>query len=235
MDCSVCAFIGYLHYRELVERGTVPFRKDTFPIDGTLDTPLDRMTGKSSQGKSLNSSLWKPDSKVSEWSDKQEPESVMYVNYVSTTMMSSEQFHEFAWGLANGKQQFLWIIRPNVVKGEKSGALADDFLEEIRIAVCWVSWGEQDRVPTHGSVGAFLTHSGWNSMLESVCRGVPAICWPFFTDQRTKCHYSCMKWGIGMEINWYVKRAEVKGLVREMMGRREQEEDEEEHQRVEEK
>ncbi|XXG86415.1 hypothetical protein AAC387_Pa11g1315 [Persea americana] len=54
-------------------------------------------------------------------------------------------------------------------------------------------------------------------MLESICGGVPVICWPFFAEQQTNCRYACTEWGIGTEIDNDVKRDEVEGLVREMM------------------
>ncbi|XP_052621766.1 UDP-glycosyltransferase 85A8-like [Lactuca sativa] len=69
----------------------------------------------------------------------------------------------------------------------------------------------------HPTIGAFLTHSGWNSIIESISSGVPVICWPFFAEQQTNCRYSCVEWGIGMEIDSNVKREEVEAQVREMM------------------
>nr|XP_048335667.1 linamarin synthase 2-like isoform X1 [Ziziphus jujuba var. spinosa] len=166
--------------------------------------------------KSLGSSLWKEDSNCLQWLNQREPNSVVYVNYGSVTVMSDEHFKEFAWGLANSKQYFLWIVRPDVVMGE-SADLPDGFLEEIKDRGLLASWCPQEMVLAHPSVAVFLSHCGWNSCMEAVCAGVPLICWPFFAEQQTNCGYACNNWGIGMEINHDVRRVEVEELVREMM------------------
>lgn len=80
-----------------------------------------------------------------------------------------------------------------------------------------MSWCAQEEVLSHPGVGVFLTHSGWNSTLESIYSGVPMICWPFFAEQHTNCRYACEEWGIGMEIDSNVRREEVELLVRELM------------------
>ncbi|KAG5534253.1 hypothetical protein RHGRI_022392 [Rhododendron griersonianum] len=169
-----------------------------------------------SQVNSLNSSLWKEDPKCIEWLDQKEPNSVVYVNYGSVTVMSGQHLKEFAWGLANSNHPFLWVVRPDVVMGD-SAKLPEDFLEETKDRGLLVSWCAQEQVLGHPSVGAFLMHCGWNSMTEAVCGGVPVICWPFFADQQTNCRYACTHWGTGVEVNYDVKRGEVEALVREMM------------------
>ena len=80
---------------------------------------------------SQGSSLWKEDSKCLQWLDKREPNSVVYVNYGSITVMSDQHLKEFAWGLANSKHTFLWIVRPDVVMGD-SAILPEEFFEETK-------------------------------------------------------------------------------------------------------
>ncbi|XP_062007475.1 linamarin synthase 2-like, partial [Rosa rugosa] len=166
--------------------------------------------------KSLNPSLWKEDPKLLEWLDRWEPNSVVYVNYGSVTVMTDQHLQEFAWGLANSKHPFLWVVRPDVVKSE-SVILPDEFLEEVKDRGYIASWVPQEQVLGHKSVGVFLTHCGWNSMLESVGEGVPVICWPFFADQQTNCGFACGRWGIGLEVKHDVKRCKIEGVVKEMM------------------
>ncbi|KAK9285053.1 hypothetical protein L1049_024237 [Liquidambar formosana] len=168
------------------------------------------------QSESLKSSLWKEDTKCLDWLHKREPNSVVYVNYGSVTVMTDQHLIEFAWGLANSKHPFLWIVRPDIVMGD-SAILPQEFFEETKDRGLLASWCPQDQVLSHPSVGVFLTHGGWNSILESICGGVPVICWPFFAEQHTNCRYACTVWGIGMEVNHDVKRDEIENIVREMM------------------
>ncbi|PON55385.1 UDP-glucuronosyl/UDP-glucosyltransferase [Parasponia andersonii] len=159
-----------------------------------------------------SSSLWKEDPLCLKWLDTKQPNSVVYVNFGSVAVMTAEQLVEFAWGLANSNKNFLWVIRPDVIKGG-AATVPPETKERGLLA----SWCPQEAVLNHPAIGGFLTHSGWNSTLESICGGVPVICWPIFAEQPTNCRYSCREWGIGMEIEGRVERGKVEMLVRELM------------------
>ncbi|KAI9121690.1 hypothetical protein K1719_008723 [Acacia pycnantha] len=165
---------------------------------------------------SIGSNMWKEETHCIQWLESKKPKSVVYVNFGSITIMSAEQVHEFAWGLANSKKPFLWIIRPDLVDGG-SVILSSEFLSATKDRGVIASWCEQEKVLNHPSVGGFLTHCGWNSMLESMCSGVPMACWPFFADQQPNCRYACVEWEIGIEIDNNVKREMVERVINELM------------------
>ncbi|CAM0905027.1 unnamed protein product [Alopecurus aequalis] len=164
----------------------------------------------------VRSNLWKEQDGLLEWLDGRPPRSVVYVNYGSITVMTNEQMLEFAWGLANSGYPFLWNVRPDLVKGD-AAVLPPEFAAAIEGRGLLTTWCPQEKVIVHEAVGVFLTHSGWNSTLESICAGVPMLSWPFFAEQQTNCRYKRTEWGVGMEIGGEVRRADVAAKIQEAM------------------
>ncbi|KAL3504754.1 hypothetical protein ACH5RR_034595 [Cinchona calisaya] len=174
---------------------------------------------KQDQDSKMNSfelNLWTEDATCLEWLDSRASGSVLLVNFGSIARMTKQQLIEFACGLANSKQNFLWVIRPDLVVGDSTDFLSE-FEAEIKGRAKLASWCPQEKVLSHPAVGGFLTHCGWNSMLESICSGVPMLCWPAYAEQPTNSWFCCKKWGVGLEIGVDVKRDEVERLVREVI------------------
>ncbi|KAI3982126.1 hypothetical protein MKX01_019032 [Papaver californicum] len=153
--------------------------------------------------KTVGSNLWKEEPECLLWLDTKEPNSVVYVNFGSIAVMTTQQLIEFACGLANSKQTFLWVIRPDLVQGD-SAKLPIEFVEETKERCLFPSWCPQEEVLNHPAI-------------ESIYGGVPMVCWPFVSEQQTNCRYACKHWGIGTEIDNSVKSDEVEELVRELM------------------
>jgi hypothetical protein len=166
--------------------------------------------------KSTGYSLWKEETECLDWLNSKAPNSVIYVNFGSIIVITPQQLVEFAWGLANSNFMFLWIIRPDLVVSD-SAILPPEFVEETKGRGLIASWCPQEEVLNHSSIGGFLTHCGWNSIMESLCAGVPMLCCPIDGDQPANCKYACNEWGIGMEIDKGAKRGEVEKIVRELM------------------
>ncbi|KAJ0257597.1 UDP-glycosyltransferase 85A1 [Hirschfeldia incana] len=204
---------------DVLEHETIQYLQSilppVYPI-GPINQLVNRDIDKNSEIGRIGTNLWKEDTKCLDWLDTKSQDSVVYVNFGSIIMMSAKQLVEFAWGLAATGKKFLWVIRPDLVNGD-AAVLPPEFLTETADRRMLVTWCPQEKVLAHPAVGGFLTHSGWNSTLESFCCGVPMVCWPFFAEQQTNCKFCCNEWEVGMEIDGDVKREEVDAVVRELM------------------
>jgi hypothetical protein len=167
---------------------------------------------------SNSTSLLTPDKTCISWLDKQEHKSVVYVSFGSIVAISEEEFLEIAWGLVNSNQPFLWAIRPGTIRGsEWLEPLPSGFLENFGERGYIVKWAPQEQVLKHPAVGAFWTHNGWNSTLESVCEGVPMICMPSFADQKINAKYASDVWKVGLQLENKLERGEIENVIRKLM------------------
>ncbi|XVF19980.1 hypothetical protein REPUB_Repub11eG0158200 [Reevesia pubescens] len=172
-----------------------------------------------------SSSLIKEDTSCITWLDKQIQNSVLYVSSGSVASIDKEELVEMAWGLANSKQPFLWVIRPGLVDDlEWNKLLPEGFIEAAGENGCIVKWAPQKEVLAHGAVGGFWTHCGWNSTLESISEGVPMICKPCFGDQRVNARYVSYVWKIGLQLENVFKRREIERSIKRLMVDKEGEE-----------
>ncbi|GMI69721.1 UDP-glucosyl transferase 85A2 [Hibiscus trionum] len=156
------------------------------------------------------------------WLDKQPKGSVIYVSFGSLAVLSSEEVIEFWFGLVNSGKRFLWVLRPdNMV--EKGDSIPVELIEGTKQRGCIVSWAPQEEVLGHGAIGGFLSHSGWNSTLESVVEGVPMICWPYFADQQINSRFVSQVWGLGLDMKDLCDRQIVEKMVNGLMVEKRQE------------
>jgi len=131
---------------------------------------------------------------------------------------------EFWYGLVNSKKRFLWVIRPDMVVGEDHDYRVPAELEEgTKDRGFIVGWAPQEEVLAHKAIGGFLTHSGWNSTLESLVAGVPMICWPYFADQQINSRFVSEVWKVGLDMKDVCDRHVVENMVNDLMVHRREE------------
>ncbi|KAM7463823.1 hypothetical protein LguiA_031944 [Lonicera macranthoides] len=114
---------------------------------------------------------------IIEWLNGKKPGSTVLVSFGSECYLSKDEIKEIARGLELSGVNFLWVVRFST--GEKLkmvDVLPDGFLEKVKERGLIVEgWAPQVRILSHASVGGFLSHCGWNSILESLKFGVPII------------------------------------------------------------
>ena len=171
-------------------------------------------------------SILEVDRSCMKWLDEQPLQSVLYVSFGSTTIMTMDQFMELWHGIANSKQRFLWVIRPDTITN-KDGEVLEKIPAELEVGSKEnghiVRWAPQEEVLGHAAIGGFLTHSGWNSTLESIAAGVPMICWPYFGDQQVNSRFVGEVWKLGLDMKGLCDRKIVEKMVNDLMVNRREE------------
>ena len=164
------------------------------------------------------SPLFMEDTNCISWLNKQAPKSVIYVSFGSLASIDEQELIETAWGLANSKQPFLWVVRPGLVRGsEWIESLPNGFQQSAGESGCIVKWAPQKEVLAHVAVGGFWSHCGWNSTIESICEGVPMLCKPFFGDQSLNSNYICHVWKVGLQLQNKLERGNIEGAIKRLM------------------
>ena len=164
-----------------------------------------------------------------QWLDAQPDRSVVFLSFGSLGRFSTAQLREMARGLENSGQRFLWVVRnppehqSNSVEPDLASLLPEGFLDRTREKGFVVkNWAPQSVVLRHQSVGAFVTHCGWNSAVEALAAGMPMVVVPQWADQPMNAMCVEDVWRVGVRARpapgvAVVRSGEVERCVREVM------------------
>ncbi|AQK46702.1 flavonol 3-O-glucosyltransferase UGT89B1 [Zea mays] len=115
------------------------------------------------------------------WLDPFPEGSVVYVSFGSQAVLTPGVAAALAEALERSAVPFVWVVGAG-----SSGVVPKGF--EVRAAsagrgVVVRGWAPQLATLRHPAVGWFMTHCGWNSVLESAAAGVAMLTWPMTADQ----------------------------------------------------
>ncbi|KAL6518849.1 hypothetical protein OROHE_017602 [Orobanche hederae] len=161
-----------------------------------------------------------------EWLDRKWAEGgspVLYVAFGSQANISPAQLREIAQGLENSKIRFLWVVRTS--RGAAAEQLTGDFEERVKGRGIIVNeWVDQREILEHPSVQGFLSHCGWNSVLEGICAEVPILAWPMMAEQYINAKFVAEEIKIGLRVSTvdglrkgFVSGESLKSAVTELM------------------
>nr|XP_017235631.1 PREDICTED: anthocyanidin 3-O-glucosyltransferase 2-like [Daucus carota subsp. sativus] len=171
--------------------------------------------------------------KVRMWLDEQPEASVVFLCFGSMGSLKPAQVKEIAHGLEESGHRFLWSLRePGKSKLDLPGnytnpdaVLPDGFIDRTAGIGLVCGWVPQVMVLGHNAVGGFVSHCGWNSILESLWHGVPIATWPLYAEQQLNAFEMVSELKLSIEIrldyrggeNDLVCKEEVAKGVRRLM------------------
>ncbi|XP_044465490.1 anthocyanidin 3-O-glucosyltransferase 2-like [Mangifera indica] len=148
---------------------------------------------------------------IMKWLDDQPDSSVVFLCFGSMGSFGKDQAKEIAFGLEQSGVRFLWSFRKSPRKDKLEAPsdynsdvlqeiLPNGFLERTKKIGLVCGWAPQKAVLAHKSVGAFVSHCGWNSILESLWFGVPIVTWPLYAEQQLNALQLVKDLGLAVEL-----------------------------------
>ena len=122
---------------------------------------------------------------------------------------NKDQIKEIANGLENSGFRFLWTLRQPPPKGllalpsdyvNFEDVMPEGFLDRTSRIKRIIGWAPQVAILSHPAIGGFVSHCGWNSILESIWFGVPIATWPMFAEQQFNSFQLVREFKIGVEL-----------------------------------
>ncbi|KAK6151500.1 hypothetical protein DH2020_014135 [Rehmannia glutinosa] len=148
------------------------------------------------------------------WLSSHAAASVAYISF-GTMLTPPPELLALVEALEEKQIPYLWSFRD-----DSKRQLLQRFFEKTESVGKVVEWAPQTRILAHPSVGVFVTHCGWNSVVESITGGVPMICRPFFGDQMINRRRVQDVWriGVGVEGGVFTKSGMMTALDVVMCG-----------------
>ncbi|KAI4385762.1 hypothetical protein MLD38_003755 [Melastoma candidum] len=148
------------------------------------------------------------------WLDGNRPSSTIFVAFGSEYFLTEKEREEIAHGLELSGVPFIWVI--NFPEGEETSldhALPDGFLGRVKgRGVIVEKWAPQARILAHQSVGGFVSHCGWGSVMEGMKFGVPIVAIPMHSDQPLNARV-VEDIGVGVEVKRDKEGCLDRGLI----------------------
>ncbi|MED6133444.1 hypothetical protein PIB30_028368 [Stylosanthes scabra] len=164
-----------------------------------------------------------------EWLNLKDERSVVYICFGSQNTISAFQMMALAEGLEKSETSFIWVVRPPLgfdINGEFNAHEwlpkgFEDRMKNAQKGFLVHQWGPQMKILSHKSIAAFLSHCGWNSVLESLSCGVPIIGWPLAAEQAYNAKMLEEELDVGViltaTVESVVSNEEVKNVIEMVM------------------
>ncbi|XP_073005825.1 UDP-glucosyltransferase 29-like [Typha latifolia] len=187
LECST-GFIAIKSFREIefkyIDYFSSLIGKEVMPVGPLVPDDAENVVGSEELERA-----------IMRWLSKRERSSVVFVSFGSEYFMSEEEMIELALGLELSEASFIWVVRfpTKEQEGEEERErerrsereLPRGFMERVvrERGMVVEGWAPQRSILAQQSLGAFLTHCGWSSVMEGMRFGVPMVALPLHLDQ----------------------------------------------------
>ncbi|KAJ0027612.1 hypothetical protein Pint_36647 [Pistacia integerrima] len=146
---------------------------------------------------------------IMEWLDDQPASSVVFLCFGSMGSFGEEQVKEIAYALEKSGYRFLWSLRQPSPNGQftitsdytnLTDVLPEGFLDRTVGVGKVIGWAPQVSILAHKAIRGFVSHCGWNSILESIWFEVPMATWPIYAEQQFNAFEMVIELGVAVEI-----------------------------------
>ncbi|KAL1294912.1 hypothetical protein HN51_055757 [Arachis hypogaea] len=145
------------------------------------------------------------DEKWSKWLEKFPPKSVILCSFGSETFLNDEQINELATGLELTELPFILVLNfPSNLNAENElqRALPKGFLERVRErGFVHTGWLQQQLLLKHKSVGCYVCHGGFSSVIEAMANDCQLVLLPFKGDQFFNSKLIAIDLEAGIQVN----------------------------------
>uniref|UniRef100_A0A0A0L1T2 Glycosyltransferase n=1 Tax=Cucumis sativus TaxID=3659 RepID=A0A0A0L1T2_CUCSA len=176
---------------------------------------------------------------IMKWLDDQPPSSVVLVCFGTMVSFDEAQVAEIANALEESGVRFIWSLRQPPPKGKFEAPknyndirnfLPEGFLDRTMSIGRVIGWTSQVEILAHPAIGGFISHCGWNSVLESVWHGVLIATWPMHAEQQFNAFEMVVELGLAVEVTLdyritfgedkprLVSAEEIKSGIKKLMG-----------------
>ncbi|KAK3029597.1 hypothetical protein RJ639_039884 [Escallonia herrerae] len=162
------------------------------------------------------------DSEIIQWLNKKKKSSSVFVSFGSEHFLSKDDLEEIAHGLALSNVNFIWVVRfPRGDNSRLEEALPPKFLQNVGgRGMVLEGWAPQAMILGHSSIGGFVSHCGWNSVIEGMKFGIPIIAMPMQHDQPINARL-LEEVGVGVEAvrdkNGRLQREKVASVIKQVV------------------
>ncbi|KAL2239671.1 anthocyanidin 3-O-glucosyltransferase [Sesamum indicum] len=143
--------------------------------------------------------------KWADWLGQFEAKSVIYCSFGSETFLNDDQIRELALGLELTGLPFLLVLNfpANAdASAELRRALPEGLMERVKgKGVISSGWVEQQKILAHSSVGCYLFHAGFSSVIEGLLNDCQLVLLPQKGDQFLNSKLVSGDLRAGVEVN----------------------------------